>query len=101
MDKVKKIIAETVIAGTLAGGAIIGGIEIHKMEVKNFRMGLIDRLEWTKNNQELCNKGKKSDKRCATIDDFEYYIVEGNKVKNIKTDKRGTLEEKIKNKMLK
>ena len=49
MDNIKKTIGGLAIAGVLAGSAILGGVEMQKQEVRNYRMGLIERLEFTKN----------------------------------------------------
>jgi len=97
---IKKTIGGLTLAGALAGGAILGGIEVQKQEVRNYRMGLIERLEFTKNNQELCRESP--DERCATFNDFNLYIEESNKVKNVEVGgEKKSFEDKLKDKLLK
>lgn len=97
----EKIPIKTILASAiLAGGIILGGSAINETEIEEARMSLLDKKEFTKNNPNLCNRGRQSDERCLDFQEFLLLVEEYDKVKNVDVGKEvKTFEEKLDDKL--
>ena len=84
----------------LACGLLFGGQAIYKQEIREARMSLIDKRDFTRNNKEFC--AKTPDDRCLSLQEFQQLIKEYNEVKNVDAGKEvKTFEEKLDDKLIK
>lgn len=95
-DKIKIGITSAI----LAGGLLFGGQAIYKQEIREARMSLLEKRDFTENNKEFC--AETPDDRCLSFQEFQLLMKEYNKVKNIDAGKdKKSLKDKLDDKLLK